>query len=94
VPVARLTDGPAGGPAAAASRAGPAGMGLPSPPVAAAGPRAAREAAGARATPGRYIPPGTLAVPALLPLLPPMLGHGCFPLPPGADGRADDDGLA
>jgi hypothetical protein len=44
-----------------------------------------------------YIPPGTLAVLALLPLLPllpPMLGHGFFPPPPGADGRADGDGLA
>jgi hypothetical protein len=44
--------------------------------------------------PGCYIPPATLAVLALLPLLPPMLGHGFFPLPPGADGRADGDGLA
>jgi hypothetical protein len=34
---------------------------------------------------------------ALLPLLaplPPMLGHGFFPLPPDADGWADGDGLA
>ena len=38
--------------------------------------------------PGCYIP---LAV---LPLLLPMLGHGFFPLPPGADGWADGDGLA
>jgi hypothetical protein len=35
-----------------------------------------------------------LAVLALLPLLPPMFGHGWFPLPPGADEWADGDGLA